>query len=351
MSALRVLHLVGSAFDKFHCDLSLLYAKDCLAATADAQRYDSCIAYITPDLQWRFPASLSPHEIAAAQPMPIEKAIGFLITQRIEVAIPQMFCIPGMTHYRALLDVLRIPYVGNSSEVMSLAAHKPKAKAVVAAVGIDVPQGELLRKGDRVTLAPPAVVKPANSDNSAGVTLVRDWADYDAALAAAFTYADEVLVESYIALGREVRCGILYRDGELISLPLEEYCMSQQHPIRSYADKLQRGDGGDLNLMAKDSAKAWIIDLNDPITASVQAVAKRCYEAMGCRHYGLFDFRIDPQGRIWFLEAGLYCSFSPKSVVVSMARAAGISLEQLMWELVNQVVLPTESYRSAHAEI
>ncbi len=348
MPALRVLHLVGSAFDEFHCDLSLLYARDCLAATADPQRYDIYIAYITPDLQWRFPASLNAQAIEAARPMPIGEAISFLTSQQIDAAIPQMFCIPGMTHYRALLDVLRIPYVGNSSQVMSIAAHKPKTRAVVAAAGVDVPQGELLRKGDRVTLAPPTVVKPANSDNSAGVTLVRDWTGYDAALAAAFTYADEVLVESYVALGREVRCGILSRGGELIGLPLEEYCVSEQHPIRSYADKLKRGGDGDLNLMAKDSAKAWIIDLNDPITASVQAVAKRCYEAMGCRHYGLFDFRIDPQDRIWFLEAGLYCSFSPKSVVISMAQAAEIELNQLMWELLSQIVLPTASDRSAY---
>ena len=27
--------------------------------------------------------------------------------------VPQMFCIPGMTAYRALFDVLGIPYLGN----------------------------------------------------------------------------------------------------------------------------------------------------------------------------------------------------------------------------------------------
>ena len=338
MSALRILHLVGSAYDDFHCDLSRLYARDCLAATADPIRYDFLIAYITPDRLWRFPVSLSPDAIAAAKPMPIFEAIEFLTAQNIDVVLPQMFCIPGMTHYRALFDVLKIPYVGNPPDVMALAAHKVRAKAIVAAAGVNVPRGEVLRSGDVPTLLPPVVVKPASADNSLGVTLVNNIADYEAALKIAFDYANEVLVEEYIALGREVRCGILVNDGELLGLPLEEYQVDNQKPIRCYADKLKRTDDGDLSLTAKDRIKAWIVDPDDPITMQAQAVAKRCHAAMGCRHYSLFDFRIDPQGQVWFLEAGLYCSFSPKSVIVSMASAAGITLDKLLWLLLNQTV-------------
>ncbi len=83
-------------------------------------------------------------------------------------------------------------------------------------------------------------------------------------------------------------------------------------------------------MSAKDNIKAWIVDPSDPATQIVQAAAKKCHQALGCRHYSLFDFRIDPQGRPWFLEAGLYCSFSPKSVIPMMAKAAGISLDELL---------------------
>jgi len=51
--------------------------------------------------------------------------------------------------------------------------------------------------------------------------------------------------------------------------------------------------------------------------------------ALRCRHYSLFDFRIDPSGQPWFLEAGLYCSFARKSVISVMAKAAGIPLDDL----------------------
>jgi D-alanine-D-alanine ligase len=340
MSKLRILYLTGSADNDFYCNLSRLYAQDSLTAIADESGYDFQIAYITPDSQWRFPHSLRPEDIDTSKPMPLCDAIAFLTSQNIDLVLPQMFCIPGMTHYRALLELLNLPYIGNTPDVMAITAHKAKAKAIVAAAGVKVPRGELLRPGDIPTIKPPAVVKPASSDNSLGVALVKAANEYDTALKKAFEYAAEVIVEEYIELGREVRCGIIVKDGELVGLPLEEYLVDpHSKPIRNYADKLQQGEDGNLHLTAKEKTKAWIVDTNDPITQTVQAVAKKCHQALGCRHYSLFDFRIDPQGQPWFLEAGLYCSFAPKSVISCMAKAAGISLNQLLITSINETLV------------
>ncbi|MBH8553302.1 D-alanine--D-alanine ligase [Nostocaceae cyanobacterium CENA357] len=339
MSLLRILHLVGSAQDDFYCNLSRLYAQDCLAATAERSRYEFQIAYITPDRQWRFPSSLSLEDIAVAQAMPLFEAIQFITAQNIDIVLPQMFCIPGMTHYRALFDLLKIPYIGNTPDIMAIAAHKARAKAIVEAAGVKVPRGELLRPGEVPTIPPPAIVKPVSSDNSLGVVLVKDVNEYDAALKKAFEYNSEVVVEAFIELGREVRCGIIVKDGELVGLPLEEYLVDpHEKPIRNYADKLQQTDDGNLRFAAKDNIKSWIVDPNDPITQKVQEVAKKCHQALGCRHYSLFDFRIDPKGQPWFLEAGLYCSFAPKSVISSMAKAAGISLNELLMIGINETL-------------
>jgi D-alanine-D-alanine ligase len=327
---LHVLHLVGSAVSEFYCDLSRLYAQDCLESTANAALYEFHIAYITPDRQWRFPSDLSYEAIASASPMPVAEAIQVLTALKIDVMVPQMFCIPGMTYYRALFDLLGIPYLGNTPDVMALAADKAKAKAIVAAAGVQVPLGELLRTGNQPSIEPPTVIKPVNADNSLGVVLVKNRADYDIALKTAFAYADKVLVETFIELGREVRCGILVQNGELVCLPLEEYGMDKEHkPIRSYEDKISKNNSGDLNLVAKESTKAWIVDPDDPITARVWEAAKKCHIALGCRHYSLFDFRIDPSGQPWFLEAGLYCSFARKSVISMMAKASDIPVEKL----------------------
>ena len=338
MSKLRILHLVGSAQNDFYCNLSRLYAQDCLTGIADQLLYDFEIAYITPDLLWRFPPSLSSEDIAITKPMSLFKAIEFLTARNIDLVLPQMFCIPGMTHYRSLLDLLKIPYIGNTPDIMAITAHKARAKAIVAAAGVKVPRGEILRSGDIPTIKPPAVVKPASSDNSLGVTLVKDATEYETALKIAFEYAKEVVVEEYIELGREVRCGIIVKDGELVGLPLEEYLVNSHKPIRNYADKLQQTDNGNLRFAAKDNIKSWIVNTHDPITQKVQEVAKKCHQALGCRHYSLFDFRIDPNGEPWFLEAGLYCSFAPKSVISSMSKAAGIPLNELLIIAINQTL-------------
>jgi D-alanine-D-alanine ligase len=114
-------------------------------------------------------------------------------------------------------------------------------------------------------------------------------------------------------------------------LPLEEYAMDpHRKPIRTGEDKLARSDAGDLYLVAKDRAKAWIVADDDTLTQEVWAAARRCHLALGCRHYSLFDFRIDRDGRPWFLEAGLYCSYAPASVIAVMASAIGVTVPELL---------------------
>ncbi|MCC3449333.1 MAG: ATP-grasp domain-containing protein [Microcoleus sp. PH2017_39_LGB_O_B] len=328
MSVLRVLHLVGSAVSDFYCDLSRLYAQDCLENTANSALYEFHIAYVSPDRTWRFPTSLDKSAIEAAHPMSLADAVQVLTDLQIDVMIPQMFCIPGMTQYRSLFDLLSIPYVGNPAELMALVADKARTKAVVAAAGVSVPLGEVVRAGDRTLIDFPIVLKPVNSDNSIGVAFVKNAADYDAALQKALTHSDEVLVEKFIELGREVRCGIIVKAGELVCLPLEEYALdADTMPIRSYADKLKQNDDGSLGYAAKDSTKSWIVDISDSATERVWDMARKSHIALGCRDYSLFDFRIDPQGKPWFLEAGLYCSFAQKSVLSAMTKASGTSLD------------------------
>lgn len=340
MVPLRVLHLVGSATDDFYCDLSHMYAQSCIQSTVNPSRYDFVIAYITPDRRWRFPKSLSKEDIEAAQVLSVSEAIQTLLKESIDVAIPYMYCNLGMTTYRSLLDLLQIPYVGNIPAVMAISSDKAKARAIASAAGVRVPEGQVLRRGEISQLPLPVVVKPTDADNSLGVTLVRCKEDYAAALETAFTYSEEVLVERFIELGREVRCGIVVQNGKPVCLPLKEYRMdAERQPIRTYENKLQRNDRGNIELAAKDSIDAWLVEADgDPAVARVWAAARQCHRALGCRHYSLFDFRIDPEGQPWFIEAGLYCSFAPGSVLTSMMGAAGTPLEIFFQDMIQQAM-------------
>jgi D-alanine-D-alanine ligase len=348
MSRLRVLHLIGSAVDDFYCDLSRLYAQDCLENTANIERYAFHIAYVTPDRKWRFPSNLSQEAIALVEPLTIAEAVQTIVDLKIDIMVPQMFCVPGMTQYRALFDLLAIPYVGNSAELMALVSDKAKTKAVVAAAGVVVPLGEVLRRGDRPSIEFPVVIKPMNGDNSIGVSLVNSSEDFESAFEIALSHTDEVLVETFIELGREVRCGIIVQEGELICLPLEEYALdADTRPIRSYADKLKQNETGNLDFAAKESTHSWIVDPIDPITKDVWAMAKKAHIALGCRHYSLFDFRIDPQGNPYFLEAGLYCSFAISSVISAMVKESGTSLDEFFDRMLQDVLTGESSDRNS----
>jgi D-alanine-D-alanine ligase len=90
--------------------------------------------------------------------------------------------------------------------------------------------------------------------------------------------------------------------------------------------------------VAKDPSRAWLVDPADPVTQPVWDAARKCHTALGCRHYSLFDFRIDPAGRPWFLEAGLYCSFAKQSVISTMAAAAGLPLPELFRTAIQEAI-------------
>jgi len=331
----RLLHLVGSPTDDFHAELSRLYARDCLEALRATTDHEHLIAHVEPG-GWRFPSDLDDATLAAAPLVDTAAAVARLLEVGADAVLPQLFCRAGMTHHRALLDVLGLPYVGNDPATMALGADKARARAVVAAAGVAVPEGVVVRAGQPCPLPLPVVVKPVDADNSAGVTLVRpdDASDrFDAAVSTACAEdgGGRALVETYVPLGRELRCGVVEVDGRPVPLPPEEYAVDEQaKPVRDAADKLSRDEAGSLGLVAKDAEHAWLVDADDPVVPALHAAALTAYDALGCRHYGLFDFRVDPEGRVFFLEAGLYCSYAPSSVVVTMARAAGVDLPGLL---------------------
>jgi len=154
---------------------------------------------------------------------------------------------------------------------------------MVAQAGVRIPDAEVVRRGDEVSVALPVVVKPAAADNSAGVSLVRSDEELVLALEAAWRHGEVALVERFVELGREVRCGTVRRDGALIALPLEEYAVdAATKPIRDAADKLSRDPDGRLRLMAKDPSRAWIVASDDPAVAAVSAAARACHVVLGC---------------------------------------------------------------------
>ena len=346
MSRLNVLQLTGSPKDSFHEQLSLTYARDCADALSEVA--DFLYLHTAPGGKHFILSSIDKAAIANAKPITLGQAIDAISLTQLDLALPQMFCQAGMTDYRAMLDLIGVSYLGNTPHAMALTFDKARTRSIVSAAGVRVPAGLVLDMGSRSWQSAasrneafsrfefPIIVKPNRCDNSVGVVLAGDAESLGEAFAVAAQHSDDVLVEQFIAPGREVRCGVVELDGELKCLPLQEYDVNSQKPIRLPEDKVTTDDGGALQLTSRLRKTSRPVSLDDPITESVHDLAKKAHVALGCRDYSLFDFRIDPEGVAWFLEAGLYCSFAHSSVIATMAGYAEIDVCDLLLDLARQ---------------
>jgi len=288
---------------------------------------------------WSFPKDLTEAGLGAAEKMPLASALGKISEMNVACMVPHMFCLPGMTTYRALFDAQGIPYVGNDAAVMALSTNKAQSRAVVSAAGVRVPEAEILRAGQKPKMNPPFVLKPCNEDNSLGVTLFtgKDGQNLDECLKTAFSFDSEVLCERYIPLGQEIRCALLEKeDGSLEMLPCLEYFLTEDNPIRGSDDKLSTNEKGVPVTQNRTRGRKCPADIDDTLRGKLEQLCMKSHRAFGCKDYSLYDVRVDPDGEPYFLEACLYCSFSPKSVVVGMHVGREGTQQDLFEMLVNR---------------
>jgi D-alanine-D-alanine ligase len=230
-----------------------------------------------------------------------------------------------MTRFRTLFDLLDIPFLGNHEYTVWNATDKATTKQLLEANAVSVPRGELCEKGIHempTTVKAPLVVKPCTEDNSRGISFVKKDEDVQAAMEYAFSFDDRVVVDEYIA-GREVRAACIEEeDGTLTVLPKLEYFLTD---IRTSAHKLQTDSNGKLTQNAvlgarQDGDRQCPADLSPELHAQIDEMVKKAHRVLACTHYSLYDIRIDAATqRAYILEAALFCSFSPVSVIPGMA--------------------------------
>merc|ERR1712232_324626 len=79
-------------------------------------------------------------------------------------------------------------------------------------------------------------------------------------------------------------------------------------------------------------------DIDPVLRGKLEQIALTSHRALGCRDYSLYDVRVDPDGEPYFLEACLYCSFAPKSVIVLMAAARGLDQSRVFETLAERAI-------------
>merc|ERR1712178_228186 len=114
-------------------------------------------------------------------------------------------------------------------------------------------------------------------------------------------------------------------DGSLTVLPKIEYFLED---IRTSAHKLKTDSSGKLSNNAikeakKDGDRKCPADMSPQLHQRIDTMVKRAHRVLSCRHYSLYDIRINADEEPFILEVCLFCSFSPLSVIPAMANQAG----------------------------
>ena len=227
---------------------------------------------------------------------------------------------------QGVLDLLGIPYTGSGVLASALAMDKAMAKTVLAANGLDVPEGEIITSpGDRPSIAPPSVVKPVENGSSFGMTMVDDADRYPAAIAEALRYDRRALVEERIG-GRELTVGVIGLD-DLQALPVIEIV-----PKRAFFDYQAKYD-------ASASDELCPAPIPDEVAHRAQDFALRAHRALGCRAISRTDLMWDGD-RMAVLEVNTMPGMTPNSLVPKAAAVAGISYGELVDRLIGWALEP-----------
>jgi len=335
---LSVLHVAGSPVSQYYSMISIHYARQMLAGASDEAtkaEFDFHFAVVLPGGAWCLVDDLDQWTIDNAPKLTHGSALSALAAGSYDVCVPHMFCYPGYTTYRALMDLLGIPLVGQSPECMALITDKQQTKGVAKAAGVPVPEGELLYSATQTPTVPfPFVLKPCCEDNSMGITKVDSAAELPAAMAEAFKFDDQVVCERFIPLGREIRCAVIEDElGEpSVFLPATEYNLTPDHPMRLSSDKISTDNQGlpdaskffATNHQEAPSFRTSVTPapLDDALAAKLFEASRRAHKALKCRDFSIFDFRVDPEGEVFMLECQPVCSFARESAMMGMASKA-----------------------------
>jgi D-alanine-D-alanine ligase len=224
--------------------------------------------------------------------------------------------------------------VGPSPESARLAWHKPTTKTLAARAGIATAASLTLAREAFRELGASAVldiivrhlgehlvVKPAQGGSAQGVSIVTRAADLPRAMVEAFTYAEEALVEKYIA-GTEVGVTLLNRGNGVEVLPAVEIV-----PLDGVYSFEARYNAGETTFYAPAR-------LAEETAGRVSAAALSVYELLGLDYVARVDLIVDEEGQPWLLEANALPGLTETSLVPLAVEAAGYDLAETFAALV-----------------
>ena len=219
------------------------------------------------------------------------------------------------------LETLGLPYTGSGVMASAIAMDKWRTKLIWLAAGLPTPRYRLLKADSDwsaicADLGLPLIVKPVHEGSSIGLAKV----DSVAALAPAYAVAAKldslVMAEEFIA-GDEYTVAVL-DDRVLPLVRIHAPAAGYDYQNKYFTDAVRY-----------DCPAV----LAEQLAVDIGATMGEAFRVLGCRGWGRGDLILRPDGKFFLLEMNTVPGMTDHSLVPMAARAAGISFDALVLDI------------------
>ena len=241
-------------------------------------------------------------------------------------------------HVASLLDIFQIPYTGSSPFTLGLCLDKIRVKKLLTYHEIPTAKWDYVySKTEQVNpeLQYPLIVKPANTDNSIGIThesVVTNKIELTRQIA----YVTEqlqrpALIEEYLE-GDEYDVSILGSEADDIRvLPLSRSVFNQTQPgkwnIYSFDSKWDALDLSSVEIQRPPK------NVSKKLLSLISEIALDTYNILGCHDYGRVEIKLDADGNPHVLELNPNPSINIPNCLPSVAKLTGMSYEDFIEQI------------------
>jgi D-alanine-D-alanine ligase len=324
-------------------EVSIASATSILQAL-DPSRYDVRLIAIDPQGHWHLgaagmlPESVVRGEEVTLPAVPGERRLvtveGSRPAAEVDVILPIVHGTGGEDgSLQGFLELVGVPYVGAGVLGSALQMDKEVAKRLLAAAGLPVVPGVLVRRHELAAdetgcveraiaeVGLPAFVKPACLGSSVGVRKVKRADELGPALREAARYDAKILVERAVD-AREIEVAVLGNESPEASIPGEIVPHAEFYDYEAkYVD-----EGTELLVPAP---------LNEEQTARFQELALQAFRVLEGAGLARIDFFLDREtGQIWINEANSLPGFTEISMYPRLWQASGLPYPALLDRLI-----------------
>ncbi|ALQ09233.1 MULTISPECIES: D-alanine--D-alanine ligase [Pseudoalteromonas] len=225
------------------------------------------------------------------------------------------------------LEFMNLPYTGSNVLGSALAMDKIRCKHLFKSAGLSTAPYAVVdaKKGfDAVAIMDEfkkVMVKPSHEGSSIGMAQASNAQELEEALANAFKFDSQVLVEQWIT-GREFTVTVL---GDEVQPVIE---MTTPNGFYDYQAKYQ----------SSTTQYHCPANLSKHDTEHLQEISLDAFDLVGASGWGRVDAMQDEQGHFYLLEVNTVPGMTEKSLVPMAAKANGASFEQLVVRILEQTL-------------